>query len=728
MNVAFLSTAYTRNLYKGLVEVTPIECTNLPSEDDNVEALASGSGVDATLLVAAVESQWKEDLEMLKQEFHDGVMGLSGSTHVGRSRTAWSNINENQSNAAKKKTGKALAYHVPAKWGTNAKAVWADEDPFYIYVQDPKTVKLVFTIYDEDVIGEGSTIGSVQKYLVDLLPQVKSSQEEIVEQIKTEIIRRIRSGDVDPSNIDAEVAKAVSRGVEGWEGALRLTTKPRMKNKNSQVAMGMAAGAMFAGPMGAAVGAAFGSLYEGQVQGTVRLKLRYLPIPQMNVPRKRYQVLGGLPGVNWGDLYEKYIRQQDPGLLPSATDNGADQNLNENLQDCCGIGGNDLEHCFFINHEETGGCCAVYRSLETKLIVVTFRGTCQPVDLLTDASIVQVPWVEGEDPKKENTAMVHVGFRKSMNSISRRLKEMILAAVAPGDRIEDYDMLVTGHSLGGALATLFTADVGEFGIDAGRALPQTDASDAWWLSLANTIMGKEAQVVAGKEPPRPKSLRMYNFGSPRVGNSNFVKRFDQAVKDGKIDQAYRIVNGEDVVARLPRTMYTLSVDYDHVGSTVLVSTEEAAAANAAAGVGGSSSTEATRRLWVEGESGDESCPVRDYKNRTTSPTAEGNLLGDLFSATKEALQARGDERDIATSRLTKRLSSVTASDITSMIGIDRSFSEREMKLIKSLFKGEGLAHHLEDSYYAAMGRAGGFVAKVGEDVVPLEPPSTTSSA
>ena len=229
MNVAFLSTSFTRNLYKGLVEVTPIQCSNLPEEDDNVEAIASGSGVDATLLVAAVESQWEEDLDLLKQEFHEGVLDLSGSTHVGRSRTAWSNINENQSNAAKKKTGKALAYHVPAKWGSGGKAVWADEDPFYLYVQDPKSVRLVFTIFDEDVIGEGSAIGSTQKYLVDLLPQVKSSQEELVEQIKSEIIQRIKRGDVDPNNIDAEVAKAVNLGVKAWEGDLRLTSKSLLR-------------------------------------------------------------------------------------------------------------------------------------------------------------------------------------------------------------------------------------------------------------------------------------------------------------------------------------------------------------------------------------------------------------------------------------------------------------------------------------------------------------------
>ena len=91
--------------------------------------------------------------------------------------------------------------------------------------------------------------------------------------------------------------------------------------------------------------------------------------------------------------------------------------------------------------------------------MISFRGTCQPVDLITDASIVQEPWVEGEDPKKEGIAKVHVGFRKSMNSISRRLKELVLATVGSGENISDYDMLVTGHSLGGALATLFIKQV-----------------------------------------------------------------------------------------------------------------------------------------------------------------------------------------------------------------------------------------------------------------------------
>jgi hypothetical protein len=704
MNVAFLSTAFTKNLYKGLVEVTPLKCSGLPEDDDGVESLISGGGVDACVLVAAVEGQWKEDIELLKQEYHEGIMDLTGAAHVGRSSTAWARVNEGKSKAEKKKTGKALPYHIPKKWGTDASAVWPEQDPFYIYVQDPANVQLLFTLFDDDVVGEGSAIGSTYTPLAKVLPQVKFSQEQIVSKLKKEIIDKIKRGEIDPDKVDEEVAKAVKNDIQAWEGDLKLTSKPRIKNKNNQVAMGMAAGAMVAGPVGAAMGAALGNMYEGQIKGRINLRLRYLPIAQLGTSRNRYTVMGGMPGINWGDLYSKYLAQRT-GF--DSSDNLANVN----------IAGNDLEHCFFISHDVTGGCCAVYRSLEEKLIVVSFRGTCGLVDLVTDASIVQEPWVEGEDPKDPDVAMVHVGFRNSMASISRRLKELVLVTVPPGDSLSDYDMLITGHSLGGALANLFIADIGEYGIDAGRALPQTEPSDAWWKAIASTFTGKDAKGQASREPPRPKSLSLYNFGSPRVGNKAFTTRFDKIMKEGKIDQAYRMVNDKDVVARMPRTMSAVSVNYDHCGSTVLVQvpTQE----------------NAEQVLWIEGESDDGDCPVRDREQMMSSPTAEGSLLGDLLALAqedgskegskkteKESTQLFGQLGNVA-SKFQKRLSSVTAADITSVLGIDKSFTEREITMVQSLLKGDALAHHMEDSYYAAMGRASGFVAVVGEDVAPV---------
>jgi hypothetical protein len=384
----------------------------------------------------------------------------------------------------------------------------------------------------------------------------------------------------------------------------------------------------------------------------------------------------------------------------------------------------DLEHCFFVNHDNTGATCSVYCSHESKLIVVSFRGTCAPIDLLTDASIIQEAWCKG-DGGEQYFPKVHTGFRASLDSISRRLKELILATVAPGEEIKNYDMLVTGHSLGGALATLFTADIGQYGIDAGRGLPQLEESEPWWKSIANTFMGQIAQVDDGRQPPRPKTLRLYSFGSPRVGNNAFADLFDALTAEGQIDQAYRIVNGEDVVARMPRTVNALvfgEVRYEHCGPTVLISQPQ----EDEGGVTRPGTTQISPLLWVEGESDDSRCPVRDGI-ALTSPTAEGSLLGDLVSATKDTFDdVQGEGSSIlnkftsAFEQVSTRLKSITASDIASVLGIDRNFSNREIKLIQSLMEGKALAHHLEDQYYGGMGRASGFLTLVGQPIVDLE--------
>lgn len=205
MSVAFVSSAYTRNLYKGMVEVTPIECFDLPEEDDTIESITTGNGVDVCLMCAVVEgSLWKEDLKVLdKQPNHDGVMSLSGSAHVGRSRTAWANVNENKSKATKRKTGAAVPYHVPKSFFKPSRAVWPEKErPFYLYVQDPENVRLVISLFDDDVIGEGSIISSTSVNLKKLIPRVG---EDLVQTIKNDLVQKMvaeaRSSGADPQDL-----------------------------------------------------------------------------------------------------------------------------------------------------------------------------------------------------------------------------------------------------------------------------------------------------------------------------------------------------------------------------------------------------------------------------------------------------------------------------------------------------------------------------------------------
>jgi Lipase (class 3) len=713
MNVAFVSPAYTRNLYKGFLELQVQQIYDLPDDDNTAESIVTGGGVDAYLLVAAVEGQWKEDVIMLEKEaYHEGVLGLQGAAHVGRSRTAWANINENQSKATKRKAGVAVPYHIRSTWGKGGQAVFTDDEPpFYLYIQDPATSRLVFTVMDDDVIGDGSPIGSAHVRLTKLIPDAKLVGTELLDKLKQGVIQRIQRGEI--QNIDDLSPEDLPSLAREWKGEIKLSSKPRVGNKNGQVTLAAAAGAMVAGPVGAAAGALLGALYEGEVRGRIQLNIRYLPIPPVDIQRAKYVVKGGLPGVDWGEMYKRW-------LIRSVRDcnKGCDKDDISALVLSQSITGTDLEHCFFINHDVTGGCCSVYRSLEKKVIVVSFRGTCVPKDLVTDASLAQDAWVQGEDVNAEGVAKVHTGFRKSLNSISRRLKELILAIPAPDETLDAYSMYVTGHSLGGALATLFTLDIAEFGVDAGRALPQKESSDNWWKGIASTILGtKISASTKPPPPPRPKALYVYNFGSPRVGNRELASRFGELQEQGHITEAYRVVNGDDVVARSPRTINALAfghIGYDHCAATVLVSEERTLQDDNGEEV-------FNPTIWIEGESDNSACPVRDG-TPLISPLADGSLLSYIFNATQESFQSESEQGNYAerlrmfATKVTDRLQTASVGDVASIVGIDQKFAEREIRMIQSLGSGVALNHHMEDSYYSSLGRASGFVARVGEEL------------
>ena len=83
---------------------------------------------------------------------------------MDKSSTAWSNVNVNKGRANEKK-GLDGAYHIKSSWGKGGKAVWQGHAPFFLYVQDPKDARLVFTVMDDDVVGAGSPIGSTSRKL-----------------------------------------------------------------------------------------------------------------------------------------------------------------------------------------------------------------------------------------------------------------------------------------------------------------------------------------------------------------------------------------------------------------------------------------------------------------------------------------------------------------------------------------------------------------------------------
>ncbi|MDO9161184.1 MAG: lipase family protein [Methylococcaceae bacterium] len=156
------------------------------------------------------------------------------------------------------------------------------------------------------------------------------------------------------------------------------------------------------------------------------------------------------------------------------------------------------------------------QNTDSPKLVAAFRGTegDDSSDLLADAILLKTPWFDAlGNPSGE----VHTGFANALlaDSSNGNILEKL------NSRLNDlagqfHDILLTGHSLGAALATL-TAD---------------------YL----------------KQSPLANNIHLYTFGSPLVGDSVF----SELMSDVKHE---RYVNCCDLVTRIPPE----SLGYRHTG-------------------------------------------------------------------------------------------------------------------------------------------------------------------
>jgi triacylglycerol lipase len=143
------------------------------------------------------------------------------------------------------------------------------------------------------------------------------------------------------------------------------------------------------------------------------------------------------------------------------------------------------------------------------LIAVVFRGTEDELDWRSN---VRAAWIV-----LQGGVRVHTGFFQAY----RPIRDRLFATVERLLKAKARPVYITGHSLGGALATMATAE------------------------LANHEERKLRDSIAA----------CYTFGSPRVGD----RSFDQYVKV----PLYRVTNGIDIVPAVPFAL----LGYRHVGDT-----------------------------------------------------------------------------------------------------------------------------------------------------------------
>jgi len=140
-------------------------------------------------------------------------------------------------------------------------------------------------------------------------------------------------------------------------------------------------------------------------------------------------------------------------------------------------------------------------NVETRELTFVFRGTDSISDVCIDLKFIKERFHETH----AKNIKVHRGFLAQFDDIKFKVMTKI-------NTFEPVRITFTGHSLGGALATLF--------------------------------------AVACKNYYPSMFVSCVTFGSPRVGNSSFARHFNSI-----IDESMRFVLGNDIVAQNPKILY-----------------------------------------------------------------------------------------------------------------------------------------------------------------------------
>lgn len=121
----------------------------------------------------------------------------------------------------------------------------------------------------------------------------------------------------------------------------------------------------------------------------------------------------------------------------------------------------------------------------------------------------------------------------------------------------------TGHSLGGALSSIAAIDVST-NMDA--IIDMCDKIICWERDSSGTSLPETNSFHSSMKNlssiPHP-AIRIYTFGSPKVGNKSFAQSLDKKVKC-----CYRVEQDGDIVTLLPPSGW-----YSHAGIQVVISAE-----------------------------------------------------------------------------------------------------------------------------------------------------------
>ncbi len=164
----------------------------------------------------------------------------------------------------------------------------------------------------------------------------------------------------------------------------------------------------------------------------------------------------------------------------------------------------------------------LWRSDEYQKYVLAFPGTNEVLELLNEAVDIELVDYPGVD---------NVKLVKYFSNVAFELREYIFTAEVLADinAHPGYQIVFTGHSLGGAVATIVAYDA----------------------------------ITRGHINPSVNEPSLMTFGQPRTGNEAFVLDFNT-----KIHNVFRVVRDGDIVVSLPYSL--VNNPYRHLGGLILL--------------------------------------------------------------------------------------------------------------------------------------------------------------
>ncbi|HIK46518.1 MAG TPA: lipase family protein [Leptolyngbyaceae cyanobacterium M65_K2018_010] len=176
----------------------------------------------------------------------------------------------------------------------------------------------------------------------------------------------------------------------------------------------------------------------------------------------------------------------------------------------------DIEPIFIESQDNgfTDTQAAVLNQLNSDKLYIVFRGSDKSTDWINNAAFRQqiYPYGDGNSEVK-----FHRGFMMAYFAVRDRLLKTM-------ETFEGQRVIVTGHSLGGALATIAALDI------------------QYNFGRANDL-----------------TFIVHTFGAPRVGNKAQVESYNR-----RITNSSRFIYGWDIVTRIPREWQ----GFEHVDTAV----------------------------------------------------------------------------------------------------------------------------------------------------------------